>query len=193
MRVIVFFSGGKDSHASLIWAVRKWGAKNCIAVFCDTQWEHVLLYPFIDEVCEKLGVELVKIQSQYSFLELAIKKNRFPSTKARFCTEELKVKPAINYILQTLEITDYIIVIQGIRKDESISRSKMQAHCQYFKYYFTPYGHDKDGKPKTFNYRKKDIIRLNALSKVDIERPMFEYNSGAVIDYIMQAGHKPNP
>jgi 3'-phosphoadenosine 5'-phosphosulfate sulfotransferase (PAPS reductase)/FAD synthetase len=193
MIVLVAFSGGKDSHASLIWAVKKYGAGKVVAVFCDTQWEHSLLYPFINEVCQKLGVRLVILRSEYSFIELALKKGRFPSTKAKFCTQKLKVEPMIDYVISQLEIHDYILVIQGIRKDESNARSKMEAHCQYFKYYFTPYGFDKDNKPKTFSYRKKDIIRLDGLAKVDIERPVFDKTAVEVIEDILQAGHKPNP
>lgn len=193
MKVLVAFSGGKDSHASLIWAVQKWGTKIVTAVFCDTKWEHALLYPFIDEVCNKLKVPLIILRSKYSFLELALKKKRFPSTKAKFCTEKLKIEPMIDYIIEQLESESYLLIIQGIRKDESESRQTMDAHCQYFKYYFTPYGYDKDGGAKYFSYRKKDIVRLGALSKVDVERPVFEKTAVQVIDDIMQAGHRPNP
>lgn len=193
VKIVVSFSGGKDSHDSLIYAVNKWGAKNIEAVFCDTKWEHALLYPFIEDVCSQLNVRLTILQSEYSFLELAIKKKRFPSTKARFCTEKLKVEPMIDFILTQLETVDYMIVVQGIRKQESVSRSKMEPHCQYFKYYFTPYGTDKDGKPKYFTYRKKDIVRLDALSRVDVERPVFEKTAAEVINSILDAGQKPNP
>jgi 7-cyano-7-deazaguanine synthase in queuosine biosynthesis len=36
MKIIVQFSGGKDSHAALIWAVKKYGAENITAQFSDT-------------------------------------------------------------------------------------------------------------------------------------------------------------
>ncbi len=38
MKVIVTFSGGKDSLASLLW-VRNNLTKDFITVFCDTGWE----------------------------------------------------------------------------------------------------------------------------------------------------------
>lgn len=193
MKVLVAFSGGKDSHASLIHSVKKYGAKNTIAVFCDTQWEHALLYPFIDEVCAELGVELVTLKSEYSFLELAEKKGRFPSTKAKFCSETLKVKPMIDFVIEELETNDYLIVVQGIRADESKARSSMDESCQYFKYYFTPYGYDKHKKPKYFSYRKKDIVKLNGLGRVDIERPFFNATAQDVVGYILEAEQKPNP
>lgn len=40
MKIIVSFSGGKDSQACLIQAVNQYGADNVEAVFCDTGWEH---------------------------------------------------------------------------------------------------------------------------------------------------------
>lgn len=193
MKVLCAFSGGKDSHASLIWACKKYGPKLVEAVFCDTQWEHSLLYPFINEVTEKLGVKLVILRSQYSFIELAKKKNRFPSTKAKFCTEKLKVEPMIDYVIEKLKTENYIIVVQGIRKDESKNRSKMEPNCTYFKYYYEPYGFDKEGKPKTFHYRKKEITALNGNSRTDIERPVFNKTAQEVIGDILDAGHRPNP
>ena len=193
MKVLVAFSGGKDSHASLILTVKKYGTKNVIAVFCDTQWEHALLYPFIEDVCQKLGVRLVVLKSEYSFVELAEKKKRFPSLKARFCSEVLKVKPMIDYIIEQLKVENYLLVIQGIRNDESKARSTAEEHCQYFKYYFTPYGYDKDNKPKMFSYRKKEITELDGLEKVDVERPVIKNTAQEVIGIILDAGHKPNP
>lgn len=191
MKVLVSFSSGKDSHASLIYAVNKWGKDLVRGVFCDTQWEHALIYPFLEEVCKSLGVELVVIQSEYSFIELALKRGRFPSTKARFCTEVLKVRPMIDYVLTQLAIFDYLIIMQGIRADESANRSKMEPNCAYFKYYFEPYGYDKEGKPKYFSYRKKDIIELDGISRCDIERPVFSNTAQEVIQQILDADQKP--
>ena len=42
MKIIVSFSGGKDSQACLIQACKEFGADNVTAVFCDTGWEHEL-------------------------------------------------------------------------------------------------------------------------------------------------------
>lgn len=137
-KVIVSFSGGKDSLASLIWAINSFGAKHVTAAFCDTKWEHELTYKHIEDVTQKLGVKLVTLKSrQYNgMLDLVYKKKRFPSTKARFCTEELKQKPMIDFVLSQ---KTNLLIIQGIRNDESESRSKMLENCRFFKYYFEPY------------------------------------------------------
>jgi 3'-phosphoadenosine 5'-phosphosulfate sulfotransferase (PAPS reductase)/FAD synthetase len=192
MKILVFYSGGKDSHACLLWACKKYGNKNIQAVFCDTMWENPLTYQHIEETTKKLNVELVVLKSDKyeGFIDMAAKKGRFPSTKARFCTEELKSKPAIDYVLS---LNDNVIAIQGIRKDESFSRSKMESQCTYFKFYFQPYSLDKQGKPKYHTYRKKDIIEYCKKFNADIERPIFDWTAQQTIDYINASGHYPNP
>jgi 3'-phosphoadenosine 5'-phosphosulfate sulfotransferase (PAPS reductase)/FAD synthetase len=135
MKILVSWSGGKDSQACLIEAAKKYGAANITAVFCDTGWEHPVTYQHVQDVCSFMGVELVILRSAYTFVSLAKYKKRFPSTKARFCTEELKVKPMIDYVLS---LNDSCLIIQGIRSGESTARAAMDVECMYFKYYFEP-------------------------------------------------------
>lgn len=59
VKVIVQFSGGKDSQACLIKACEDFGANNVTAVFCDTRWEHEQTYSHVKEVASKLGVDLI--------------------------------------------------------------------------------------------------------------------------------------
>lgn len=57
------------------------------------------------------------------FLDLCIWKGRFPSTKARFCSEELKRNPIIEQVqMPLLEAGDDVISWQGVRADESLAR-----------------------------------------------------------------------
>jgi 3'-phosphoadenosine 5'-phosphosulfate sulfotransferase (PAPS reductase)/FAD synthetase len=140
LKVLVAYSGGKDSLASLIWTIKESGFKkeSIEAVFCDTLWEHEETYTHIKETTDALGVKLITLKSKKydGFVDMSIKKGRFPSTVARFCTEELKTKPMIDYILDEC---GHVLVIQGIRADESASRSKMEKQCSYFRYYSEPY------------------------------------------------------
>lgn len=192
MKILVSFSGGKDSLASLIWAIATYGRDKIEAVFCDTGWEHEITYTHILEVTAKLNVKLVILKStKYAgMIDLAAQKKRFPSTKARFCTQELKTKPMIDYVLTQ---TQSLIIIQGIRADESESRSKMAKQCTYFKYYFQPYGKDKKGRDKYHYYRKKDIKQWLETHADEVIRPIFEWTGQEVINFILDAGLKPNP
>ncbi len=191
MKIIIFYSGGKDSQASMIWAVEKYGIANCEAVFMDTGWENPVTYQHIIDTTEQIGIDLKILKSKKydGMLDLAKKKGRFPSLKARFCTEELKIKPAIDYILS---LKENIIVIEGIRKDESKARSRMEKQCTYFKYYFEPYGTDKKGKPKLHTYRAKDVRNWCKKYNADKIRPIFEWTAQQTVDYIIANGQTPN-
>jgi len=194
IKILVAYSGGKDSLAALLWTIKESGFKkeNIEAVFCDTGWEHEVTYQHIKETTDKLGVKLVTLRSKKydGLVDLAVKKKRFPSTKARFCTEELKTKPMIDYIL---ECNTHVLVVQGIRADESRSRSLMKKQCTYFRYYYEPYGKDKNGKLKYHTYRKKDVMEFRKNYLDDVLRPCFEWTGQQVMNYILEAGLKPNP
>lgn len=187
MKILIFYSGGKDSQACLIHSINKYGVENCEAVFCDTGWENPLTYDHIVNTTNMMGVKLVILKSKKydGMLDLAKKKKRFPSTKARFCTEELKSIPAIDYVLSH---TENVIVIEGIRASESFSCSKMQSQCTYFKYYF-----EAGLNGKTHTYRKKDIIEWCKSYNADKIRPLFDWSSQQVVDYIISYGQTPNP
>ena len=192
MKILVAYSGGKDSQACLIMACKKFGPESVQAVFCDTGWEHELTYKHIQETTLELGCDLVTLRSSkyFGFMDLVERKKRFPSAKARFCTEELKTKPMIDYILT---LRESVLVFQGIRADESEARSKMAKQCTFFKFYLQPYGTDKNGKPKFNTYRKKEVLAFIAEHGDDIERPVLDWTATQVLTFILENGQKPNP
>ncbi len=124
MKHIVCFSGGKDSTALVLWA--KENLPEFTTVFCDTGWEHPITYAYVEEINQKLlGGKLVTLKSEKyenGMRDLVQIKKRVPSAKARFCTDALKVRPMIEW-LKTID--DEVTVYQGIRADESESRSRM--------------------------------------------------------------------
>lgn len=188
MKILVAYSGGKDSQACLLWAVKQYGLKNIEAVFCDTGWESPITYKHIVDTTNELGVKLITVKSKRydGMIDLAEKKKRFPSSQARFCTSELKSIPFIDYVL---EQNEHLIIIQGIRALESHSRRQMQKQCRYFKYYFVPY----NDKGKKHTYRKKDVIKWVENYSDDILRPVFDWTGQQVIDFIIENGQQPNP
>jgi 3'-phosphoadenosine 5'-phosphosulfate sulfotransferase (PAPS reductase)/FAD synthetase len=60
------------------------------------------------------------------FLDLCIWKGRFPSTKARFCTQLLKAKPIFDEVYIPIMNDGYdIMSMQGVRAQESTERAKL--------------------------------------------------------------------
>lgn len=121
---LLSFSGGVDSTALAIYLINE--KIEFTPVFCDTGWEHPSTMEYINYINEKLfNGSLVTIKSDVyknGMRDLVEKKKRVPSTKARFCTSELKVLPMIKYVSEV----EAEVIFQGIRKDESSARSKMK-------------------------------------------------------------------
>lgn len=62
------------------------------------------------------------------FLDMVLWKGRFPSTKAKFCTEHLKVNPFRKQIIEPLiESKEFSRIVSwvGVRRDESLSRANV--------------------------------------------------------------------
>jgi len=56
------------------------------------------------------------------FLDLCIWKGRFPSTRARFCSQELKHEPLDEFMRPLFKQYGTVISWQGVRADESLNR-----------------------------------------------------------------------
>lgn len=116
-RYLITFSGGKDSLAIILWAMKNLQFDQWDVVFCDTGWEADETYAYIDFIEKYIGKKFIRLKTEYFdnkldeevlqriikifgrrnvFAEMVLAKSRFPSTRARFCTEFLKMG---NYIL----------------------------------------------------------------------------------------------
>jgi len=223
MKFIVSWSGGKDSQAALIWAKEQFG-QNLTVIFCDTGWEHKTTYQHVQDVVAQMGLQLTVLKSKKydGMVDLAKKSTRFPSRSRRFCTQELKVIPTIDYILD--EVKGSFMIIEGIRAEESITRSMMKDYCQYFKYYFEPYKSNQitvetlgnrenlsmaqkielekakerlaigKNDEKYYTYRKKEIVAfIRNQYAAEVYRPVFDLTAEQVIAYIYDHGQQPNP
>lgn len=190
MRYINAISGGKDSEAVEIWA--KNNLTDYESVFCDTGWESPKTYAHLAKIEAYTGKQIKRLVNEKyprGFIDLCISKKRFASTKARFCTEELKVKPMIDYILS---LKEDVTVLQGVRNDESQARANLKKEDEYFKFYFEPYGYDKKGKPKYHTYRKKEVVEHCNKYSVDVLRPIISWSAQDVFDYLFKNGQKGN-
>lgn len=193
MKHIVPISGGKDSQATAIWC-RNHIQGELTYVFNDTGWEHEKTYHHLLYLQECMNIEIIVLTNKKypaGMVDLVRKKGRFPSTMARFCTEELKTKPMIDFIL---EQNDDMIVYQGIRAEESKNRAKMEMAEDYFRYYFEPIWVDEGtGIGKFRDYRRREVKYFAEFYKTIVMRPIFKWKVNQVFDYIKEYGQTVNP
>lgn len=203
---VLSISGGKDSTAMWILAVREMGTE-VIPVFADTGNESPITYEYIDYLESKLG-PIRRVKADFSeqiaqkrkyvaehwpeklmqsgktkeeaeyivertlnhlhptgnpFLDLCIWKGRFPSTKARFCTQYLKIIPIAEQVYFPLFEEGYKVVSwQGVRAAESAARAKLPERED------TPEGYE-------------------------IYRPLLKWSARDVFDMHKKHGIEPNP
>lgn len=118
-------SGGKDSTALLLWMRYESGypLESLRFTFCDTGNESPETLAYVQFLSENVH-PIETIRPELDFYELAMKKHRFPSTKARFCTTELKLKPTQKHTLALIEEYGDVLLHSGIRRAESPARAK---------------------------------------------------------------------
>lgn len=120
-------SGGKDSTAQLLWAVHESGypIDTIRATFCDTGNEAQETYDYI-QMLSKRVCPIERIAGPLDFYELAVKKGRFPSARARFCTQSLKMEPTKVWIDARLAEGHTVLNHAGVRASESAERAKLE-------------------------------------------------------------------
>lgn len=114
-------SGGKDSTALALWLRFESGVDltKIRITFCDTGNEDPLTYAFIGLLGEIIApVPITVIKPPRDYWELAEHKGRFPSTKSRFCTIELKILPTREDVLTLLRDGVNLLMLNGVRRAE---------------------------------------------------------------------------
>lgn len=124
VKCVVPVSGGKDSQVCLALAIEHFGKENVIGLFCDTQFEHPLTYQHIENMKDLYDIEIIT-RCNGDVLSLCGKYKRFPSDKARFCTDELKMRVSRDFYRQLVEQQgEGFEVWYGMRTGESSQRAK---------------------------------------------------------------------
>ena len=112
VRHILSLSGGKDSTALAIYLRDR--IPEMEYVFCDTKKELPETYEYLDKIEAYLGKRIVRLCDDRGFDHwLKLFHNYLPSSRMRWCTKVLKIKPFENYVGD-----DEILMYVGIRADE---------------------------------------------------------------------------
>ena len=123
IKVVVPFSGGKDSQSCLKLAIEKYNRDEILGLFLDTKWEHPLVYKHIRNIQKDYNVE-IKTISAGSVEEQILKVKKFPNSFMRFCTDRLKIRPSRDFYKSLCLEVGSFEVWMGIRSDESSARKK---------------------------------------------------------------------
>lgn len=128
---LIGLSSGKDSTALWAWAFNESGyaPETIFGTFADTQNEYDEVYEqiaLLDAYGQIRGASPVIVLTSEGFLNLAIRKKRFPSAKARFCTEELKIKPLQRLVAKLQEQGAQVVSHSGVRRSESYERRLLE-------------------------------------------------------------------
>jgi len=169
MKYLVSLSGGKDSTACLLWALENIEKDKVIPYYLDTKWEHHSVYEYLDYLETELKIKIERIES-IGMVELCKQKRCMPNIKMRFCSENLKQKPAIEWIYKNFYINgiDFVNIL-GIRRSESKNRENEEIV--------------KIVKVK-YNYDEFEIKTL---------QPIVYWDTQKVFNYLKSKGIEPNP
>ena len=62
---VVSVSGGKDSAATLLLAIERFGKANLVPIFCDTGNEHQAVYDYLTYIESALGVTVTRLRANF--------------------------------------------------------------------------------------------------------------------------------
>jgi 3'-phosphoadenosine 5'-phosphosulfate sulfotransferase (PAPS reductase)/FAD synthetase len=115
VRDILMLSGGKDSTALAIYMRDR--VPNMEYVFCDTDKELPETYEYLDKLEAFLGKKITRLRDDRGFDHwLSVYNGYLPSSRMRWCTRMLKIKPFEKYVGD-----DPVRMYVGIRADEDRS------------------------------------------------------------------------
>lgn len=128
-------STGKDSVATMLWAIHKSGLprERLRFTFNDTGNEDPLTYAHLlwleANLVEPAGIigGIETLLPERNFFDLCLRKGRFPSRKAQFCTIELKIEPIRAWIRRQWAKGEDVVLINGKRLGESNERKLSMA------------------------------------------------------------------
>ena len=159
--VVASVSGGKDSAALSLWLTEH-GIEHR-RVFSDTGWEHEDTLSYIAGPLQDAIGEIDTVKPAQQMVERIRHKAMFPSRMRRWCTDDLKVRPLRDYMMQ---IEGPIVNAVGIRASESKARAKM---------------------PEIDGWRP--LVKVY----IDVWRPLLEWTFDDVTDIHKRNGLSPNP
>lgn len=121
--IIISFSGGKDSTVTADLVVNALKGSKIKHVFGDTTLEHDLTYKYIERMKKDGNIEFITARNNDNDFYKVAEKIGPPSRMSRWCCYMFKTG-AVNRTMNELFGNKHILTFYGIRKNESVTRSK---------------------------------------------------------------------
>ena len=122
--IVLSFSGGKDSTATADVVIKSLGNPSLVHIFGNTTLEFPFTYEYADRYREDHPLAIFKIAKnrEQNFLDVCEDIGP-PARMMRWCCSMFKTGP-ITRVINGLYRNQQILTFYGIRKSESVSRSK---------------------------------------------------------------------
>jgi len=125
-KVIVNFSGGKDSTVAILEALKRYPKEEITLCYQDTGAEYLETEGHVRKIASKLELPLTILKRDEDFWGMAKRRKFFPTPGLRWCTSYLKRDLLNKWITKNFKgIGAELILITGIRAEESLARSRL--------------------------------------------------------------------
>lgn len=129
-KVIVNFSGGKDSTVALLETLKVYPKDKIIVAYENTGLEYLETPEHVRKITTMLDVELIELKPKLDFIGMVKKSGYFPRPNCRDCTDRLKKNPLRHWVaMHRADLDSEIIIVSGIRAEESKARAKLGEWC----------------------------------------------------------------
>ena len=156
------FSGGICSYI----AAKRWKQTDPDAtlLFSDTGIEDEDLYRFLHEATDFLQMRLVKVSRGESFDDMCKRHNAIPNNRMPFCSQQLKVEPAVNWLRENPS-TDIVI---GLDWTETHRVERVEKQWNGYKVHFPAMERPLLMKPEMMAEVEADGIEVPRLYKLGL-------------------------
>lgn len=121
--IMVSFSGGKDSTVTADLVVNALKGNRIKHIFGDTTLEHDLTIEYVERLKKNKNIEIITARNNDNDFYKVAEQIGPPSRMSRWCCYMFKTG-AVNRIMNDLFGNKHILTFYGIRKNESVARSK---------------------------------------------------------------------
>ncbi len=151
-KLLVEYSGGKDSSAAAVWARHYFPDNPTELLFVDLGADYVGFHLYLHDAARFLGVPLVVLRSKRTVLDTMLEKGQWPHFGHPYCHENLH-QPLDDYMLT--HGADEIAILRGGRLSERAASGKRNEsrflvveRMEKFKYFQPLYFSDKETSGK---------------------------------------------